>query len=56
MLLILEEQEILAQFLLLDLIWRFPIVIGQLAHCQQICFLGSFGKPAQLHILDHLLP
>jgi hypothetical protein len=32
------------------------IVPGQLAHCQQIGFLGPIGQAAQLHVLDHLLP
>jgi hypothetical protein len=54
---ILEEQEILTQFFLIDLIWGFSIMLCQLAHRQQIRFLRPDGKAAQLHTLrvDHLL-
>jgi hypothetical protein len=39
-LVVFEEQEILAQFLFVDLVWRFLVVPGQLAYSQQIEFLG----------------
>jgi hypothetical protein len=55
MFVILEKQKILAQFFFADLVWRFLIVPGQLAHSQQIGFLGPDSQAAQLHVLDHLL-
>jgi hypothetical protein len=52
---ILEVEEILAQFILTDLIWGSAIVLGQLPHSTRVGFLGSFGQAAQLHVLDHAL-
>jgi hypothetical protein len=51
-----EKEKILAQFFFVDLVWGFLVVPGQLAHGQQIGFLGPVRQAAQLHVLDHLLP
>lgn len=40
---LIEVEKILAQLFFIDLVGRFPIVIGQLPHSDHIHFLGPAG-------------
>ena len=50
-----EVEEILAEFLLGDPVWRLVVVFGQFADGAQIGFLGFLGHAAELHVFEHAL-
>jgi hypothetical protein len=52
---ILEVEEVLAQFLFTDTIWGLAIVFGQLPHDPHVGYLGILGQASQLQVLDHPL-
>jgi hypothetical protein len=52
---ILEKKEILAKLFFCDLIGRFMVVFGKLAHCPDIHFLSCVREAPELKIVNHSL-
>jgi hypothetical protein len=50
-----EGEKVLAEVLVTEQIGRLAVVEGQLANFAEVGVLGSWGKPAQLHVLKPAL-
>ena len=52
---ILYVEEILSEFFLGHEVWRFAVMLGELALCSDVGFLSALRNASELKRLDHSL-